>query len=164
MRCWIVLLAASLLGCSHSATKILPEEGEYFSDYHQIGIPAFADSHGQGNAIADSLAQGLQSLTGNEPVNRAALEQALAKYKVRSQSDLGVETLEQIHAQAPVDAIIFGKMAPDWSAAKVIMMDARMGVPVFQILAKPSKRAKVFSSPQDISQEILHAISKLPHS
>lgn len=161
MRYCGLLLAVALLGCAHSATKVQQEEDEHFTDYHHIGIPTFADSHGQGGLIADSLSKALQTQMLSDAVDRSSLEQILLKYRVGSDTDLGVEALEQIRARITVDAIIFGKMAPDWSGARVIMMDAKMGVPVFSALVKPRNGKKVFATPDDITQEILRAIATL---
>src|SRR5208282_4924399 len=104
MRFYRIFLVAALLGCAHPLTKVEPEEDERFSDYHKIGIPAFADTRGQGGVIADSLEKALQTQMITEPIDRTILEQVLLKYKVGSTNDFDVEALEQVRVRTSVDA------------------------------------------------------------
>jgi len=161
MRYWGLLLAAGLLGCAHSGTKVEPTDGEDFARFHHIGVPSFVDSHGQGALIADDLATALGAQLNNEPVNRKALEAVLSNYNLNSETGLGVEALEAIRKQVSADAIIFGQMAPNWSAVRITVVDAEMGTLVLRALVMPRDKKKFFTGPDEVVREILRVFAGL---
>lgn len=160
MRSWGLLSAALLLGCAHSGTQIKSEDGVDLSHYHRIGVPAFTDSRGQGGLIADAVAEGLPKLL-HVAADKKALAPILAKYKLDPQIGLGVEALEEIRIKTSADAILYGRMLPDWSAAMITIMETEMGDPIVNALIKPKEPQKSFATPQEVSQEVLRALADI---
>src|SRR5579863_6764445 len=117
MRYLGFLTVAVVLGCAHHGTVMELETGENLSDYRQIAVPAFLDPRGQGGAVADAVENVLQTQLASKPVDRAALDPVLAEYKVAGPVDPDLEILFHIRQRVPLDAIVFGKMTPDWSSA-----------------------------------------------
>ena len=161
MRYLGLVLAIALLGCAHSGTKYEAADGVDFSGFHRIGVPSFSDSTGRGAALADALSKGLLGQLNNETVNRQKLEQVLARYKVETQNGLGVEALEEIHNQTAVDAIIFGRMAPNWSAVRLSMVETETGTPVLTAVVKPADNKKTFTDPDEVAKAILRMFARL---
>ena len=148
------LLAATWLGCAQSRSRVLPEDGEDIRRYHRIGIPAFADKQGKGPQIADQLSAALQSKLYNDPIERAPLEKILSRFNLKNDSGLGVEALEEIHSKTSADAVVFGRMAPDWSSARVTVIETEMGSPVLRAVVMPKGRKKAFTTPEEIADEV----------
>ena len=161
MRILTLLLAVSLLGCANSRTQIRAEDGEQFAMYHHIGILPFSDTRGQGAKLADSLSDALAKQRFNETVDRSLLEQSVKKFKVTPETGIGVEALEEIRGKTAADAILFGKMTPDWSAARVVVLETEMGGAVLSALVRPKGREKVFANADEVSTEIMRAFSRV---
>ena len=157
-RYWRVLFAAVLLGCGHSGTQVRREEGVNFSHYRRIGVPSFNDRRGQGQAIAEGIENTLQQLM-YEPVDRKALEQLLLKYKPDQEFGLGIEAMESIRNQTHADALVLGRMAPDWSAAAITMVETSTGDPILHAVLKPKGKKKSFAGPDEVVKETLRVIT-----
>lgn len=150
----VALLTSVWLGCAQSRSRVLPEDGEDIRRYHRIGIPAFTDKQGKGPQIADQLSSALQTKLYNDPVERMPLEQILSRFNLKNDNGLGVEALEEIHSKTSADAVVFGRMAPDWSSARVTVIETEMGSPVLRAVVMPKGRKKAFASPEEIAEEI----------
>jgi hypothetical protein len=159
-RSLVLLTLAALLGCSGPKSKVLQDAGE-FPRHRCVGVAPFADPRGNGQAIADALEAGLQQLM-YEPVDQKALAQVLATNMPDRSSNLGIESLERIHAKAPVDAIIFGRMAPDWSMALITVNETEIGSPILQVVLRPRRRKKkAFSDAADVAKEAIRVLTTL---
>jgi hypothetical protein len=152
---------AALLGCSSGPrSKILQDAGE-FPRHHSVGVAPFADPRGKGQAIADAIEAGLQQLM-YEPVDQKALAQVLVANMPDRSSNLGIESLERIKAKAPVDAIIFGRMSPDWSMALITVNETEIGGPILQAVLRPrNRRKKAFTDADEIAREALRVLTAL---
>lgn len=153
----LVALSLGWLGCAQSRTRVLPEEGEDFRRYHRIAVPSFVDPRGKGAEIADDISKALQTKLYNESIDRAALEQVLSKYKLDRDQGLGVEALEDIHEKTSADALVFGRMAPDWSSARITVIEVEMGSPVLRALILPKRGQKTFAKAEDVADETVRA-------
>lgn len=151
-----LLAAAAFLGCSGPKSKVLQDAGE-FRGHRCVGVAPFSDPRGQGQAIADAIEAGLQQQM-YEPVDEKALAKVLAANKADGGS-LGLEALESIHAKAPVDAIVFGRVAPDWSKALITVDETEMGEPILAGVLLPRAPEKTFSGPDDVAKEALRVLA-----
>lgn len=159
-RPFALLTVAALLGCAGPKSKVLEDAGE-FSRHRCIGVAPFIDSRGQGQAVADAIEAGLQQLM-YDPVDQKALAQVLASTMPDRSSSLGLESLEKIHSKAPVDAIIFGRIAPDWSTAMITVNETEMGAPILQAVLRPRGREKkAFADADDVAKEALRVLTSL---
>ena len=156
----MLLTIAVLLGCAGPKSKVLEDSGE-FRSRRCIGVAPFIDSRGHGQAVADAIEAGLQQLM-YEPVDQKALAQVLAASMPDRGSGLGLESLEKIHSKAPVDAIIFGRIAPDWSTALITINETEMGAPILQAVLRPrGGKKKAFSDAEDVAKEALRVLASL---
>jgi len=156
-----LLLAAVLLGCAHPGTKFERRDDVDFSRYRRIGVAPFTDSRGQGRRIAEGINRGLPRLM-YEPADMKALEKILAEHKPDRELGLSLEALVLIRSQTSADALIFGSMAPDWSAAKVSLVETEMGDQILRAIVKPGgKNQKIFSGPDEVVRETLRVFAKL---
>jgi hypothetical protein len=157
----VLLTLAALLGCSSGPrSKILQDAGE-FPRHRCVGVAPFADPRGKGQDIADAIEAGLQQLM-YEPVDQKALAQVLVANMPDRSSNLGIESLERIKAKAPVDAIIFGRVSPDWGMALITVNETEIGGPILQAVLRPrNRRKKAFSSPDEIAREALRVLTAL---
>ena len=156
----MLLTIAVLLGCAGPKSKVLEDSGE-FRSRRCIGVAPFIDSRGHGQAVADAIEAGLQQLM-YEPVDQKALAQVLAASMPDRGSGLGLESLEKIHSKAPVDAIIFGRIAPDWSMVTLTVNETEMGGPILQAVLRPRDRKQnAFKDPADIAREALRVLMSL---
>jgi hypothetical protein len=153
-------LAVAAAGCSGPRSRVIDDTGE-FARHRCIGVAPFVDSRGQGQAVADLIEGGLQQLM-YEPVDQKVLAKALAANVPERGVGLGIEALERIHAKVPADAIIFGRIAPDWSFVQVTVTETEMGGPIAQLLLRPrDKRKKSFADPAEIAREALRVLTTL---
>jgi hypothetical protein len=151
---------AVLLGCSGPQSKVLQDAGE-FPRHRCIGVAPFVDPRGHGQEIADAIEAGLQQLM-YEPVDQKALAQVLATSMPDRSSNLGIESLERIHAKTPVDAIIFGRMAPDWSMALLTVNETEIGGPILQVALRPRHRKKKsFTDADDVAKEAVRILTSI---
>jgi hypothetical protein len=151
---------AFLLGCAGGRSKVLEDAGE-FRAHRRIGVAPFTDSRGQGAAVADAIAAGLREMR-YEPVDQKALAKVLENRMPNSSFILGIEALERIQDKAPVDAIIFGRIAPDWSSALMTVNEMEMGGPILQIVLKPRGRKQAaFADAGDLAKEALRVLASL---
>jgi hypothetical protein len=156
----LVLLVVGLAGCSGSRSRVIDDTGE-FPRHRCIGVAPFVDSRGQGQAVADLIEGGLQQLM-YEPVDEKALAKVLADNAPERGVGLGIEALEKIHAKVPADAIVFGRIAPDWSFVQVTVTETEMGGPIAQLLLRPRGRhRKAFADPAEIAREALRVLTSL---
>lgn len=153
-------LAVFGLGCASTRTRVITEDGESFQKYHRIGVPSFKDRQGKGKEIADGLSAALQAKVYSEAVDRTVLEQILSKYKLDTDQGLGVEALEEIRDKTQADSIIFGSMAPNWSVARITVVETEMGGPVVRALVFPKRGKKVFATPQEVVDETVRALAR----
>ena len=153
-----LLLVAALFGCAGPKSKVLDDNGE-FPRHKCIGVAPFVDPRCQGQAVADAVENGLQQLM-YEPVDQKVLAQVLAANKSDHGSSLGIEAIENIHAKVPVDAIIFGRISPDWSTVSVTMVELDMGAPILSAVLRPRGRKKTaFADADDIARELLRVLA-----
>ena len=151
-----LLLLAALLGCAGPKSKVIEDAGE-FPHHRCIGVAPFVDPRGRGQVVADAIEAGLQQLMF-EPVDQKALAQALAGIPDRG-PNLGLESLEKIHSKTPADAIIFGRLSPDWSTALITVTETEMGAPILQAVLRPrDSRKKAFTGPDEIAKEALRLL------
>jgi hypothetical protein len=55
-----------------------------------------------------------------------------------------------------------GRMAPDWSAASITMVETNTGAPVLHVILRPRGRGKkAFATPQEVAQEFARVFAKL---
>ena len=158
----IVLAAAlALTGCSGVKSQVLPEEAVNFDSYHHVGVLAFTDKKGKGKAVADAINAVFQG-SMDDPVDTKALEKILANHKPDRDVGYGIEVLEAIRAQTGADAIIMGRVAPDWSAVSVTMVETTTGAPILHAILRPRDRhKKVFATPEDVAKEFALVYAKL---
>lgn len=161
MRYWSLALAAVLAACAHRGTSVERESDVDLSRYHRVGVPPFTDRKGQGASIAGKVYDGLQGL-GYGPVDQKALEKILADNKPEKEFGLTLEALELIRIKASADAVVFGTMAPDWSAASVTLVEAELGDPVLHAVVRPGKPGqKRFADADDVARETLAVFSQI---
>ena len=155
----VLLTLAGLLGCSGSRSRVIDDTSD-FPHHRCIGVAPFVDSRGQGQAVADLIESGLQQLM-YEPVDQKVLAEVLAA-NPPTRGSLGIEALEKIRAKTPADAIIFGRIAPDWSMAAITVTETEMGAPILQIALRPrGRRKKAFADPADIAREAIRVLTSL---
>jgi hypothetical protein len=156
----VLLSLAVLLGCAGPRSKVLEDAGE-FPRHRCVGVAPFIDSRGQGQAIADAIEAGLQQKM-YDPVDQKALAQVLAVTLPDRGSNLGLEALEKIRAKVPVDAIIFGRIAPDWSTAMITVNETEIGSSILQVVLRPrSRKKKVFTDADDVAREAVRVLTSL---
>lgn len=144
-----------LAGCVHSGTKIERETDIDFSRLRRIGVMTFTDNRGRGGEIADGIAAGLQNL-GYETADSKALARIFAKHKPDREFGMDLETLTLIRTETSADAILFGGMRPDWSAASITMVELEFGDPVLHGVLKPGvRKQKAFAAPGEVVREAL---------
>jgi hypothetical protein len=151
---------AFALGCAGGGSKVVEDAGE-FRGHRRIGVAPFVDSRGQGEAVADAIAAGLREMR-YEPVDQKALAQVLRSRMPNASFILGIEALERIQEKVPVDAIIFGRIAPDWSSALMTVNETEMGDPILQIVLKPRDRKRAaFADAGELAKEALRVLASL---
>jgi hypothetical protein len=162
MRQGIVLVALlALIGCGGRKSQVMPEEAVDFRSYRHIGVSAFLDKSGKGQAVADAIDAALQQAM-YEPVDQKLLAQLLEKYKPDREVGYGIEALEAIRAKSGADALLLGRMAPDWSAASVTMVETDTGASVLHAVLRPrGRKKKAFATPEEVAQEFLRVYTKL---
>ena len=157
---WATALALS--GCAGRRESQVRVDGTVdVASYHRIGVAAFSDRTGQGRAVADAIEAALVREMF-EPVDEKVLAQVLAKYKPDPDTGFGIEALEMLRSQSGADALIMGRMASDWSAASVNMIETNTGAPVLHAILRPrGKNKEVFATPEEVSQEFARVFAKL---
>jgi hypothetical protein len=157
----VLLTLAALAACAPvPKSKVLEDAGE-FSRHRAVGIAPFIDTRGQGQTIADTIQAGLQALM-YEPVDQKALAQIVAATMPNRSAAPGIEALERIHSKTGVDAIIFGRMAPDWSTALITVDEIEMGSPILRAVLRPSDpKKKAFTDADDVAKEALRVLTSL---
>ena len=148
-----------VMGCAHPGTRVQREELVDFAKFRAIGVPSFKDPKGQGERIAQSINDALQKRM-YDPVDGKALEKILAQYKLDKDSGFGLEAMETIRRQTSADAVVLGRMAPDWSEAYLVMFETDSGDPVLRAVLKPrGKKKTVFASPDEVAEETLRVLT-----
>ncbi len=150
---------AALLGCVGPKSQVIENDGD-FRAYHCVGVAPFIDPRGQGQIVANEIEAGLQLLK-YAPVDQRALAQALVSNMPNSSFQLGIEPLERIHEKVPVDAIIFGRLTPDWSTALLTVNETEMGGAILQIVLRPGRKEKAFDSAHSVATEALRVLASL---
>ncbi|HVE12369.1 MAG TPA: hypothetical protein VNI01_03150, partial [Elusimicrobiota bacterium] len=69
-----------LLSACGPKTQVMTEDAVQFQTYHRLGVRAFLDKTGRGQAIADALDSKLQKAF-YEPVDEKLLAKLLEQYK-----------------------------------------------------------------------------------
>lgn len=157
-RALLLFLTATLMGCAHSGTQVQIGDGADFASYHSIGVPPFVDSKGKGTLIAQDINGSLQKLM-YDPVDMIALQKILAQYKPSRTTGFDLEALEMIRKQTSADAVVLGRMAPDWSAVIITMFETQMGDPVLRAIIKPQgKQGTLFKTPEEVAAATLKVI------
>ncbi len=163
MRRFAVGLAAAaffLAGCAHSRTIVRAEDGLNIAQYRGIGVVPFKDPRGQGLAIAEGIESGLEKMMFS-PVDPKALQEIISNYKTDSRDGLGFEALEMMHEKTSADAIVMGRMTPDWNTAIIVLIETGMGDQVMRAAVRPPGKQKAFSSPAEVSKAVLKTLSGL---
>ena len=157
----MLLTLAALAGCAAvPKSKVLEDAGE-FSRHRSVGVAPFIDTRGQGQAIADAIEAGFQALM-YEPVDQKALAQVLAATMPNRSAAPGIEALERIRSKTGADAIIFGRMSPDWSTALITVDEIEMGSPILSAVLRPSDpKKKAFTDANDVAKEALRVLTHL---
>ena len=149
-----LMMAAVLAGCAPKGTIVERADGVDFSRLRHVGVVSFEDPRKQGSAIAEGVANGLKSL--NFVISdKATLDKLIADYSPGQDLGLSLEQLVQIRTQTSTEAIIFGKMAPDWSEATVIMVETELGDMVLRASVRPDKKEKAFANADEIVKQTL---------
>jgi hypothetical protein len=156
---WAAALALS--GCAGGRESQVRVDGNVdVASYRRIGVAVFTDRTGKGRAVADAIAAALQREMF-EPVDEKALAQLLARYKPDPDTGFGIEALEVIRSQSGADALLMGRMAADWSAASVNMIETNTGAPVLRGILRPRGKRKAFATPEEVAQEFSRVFAKL---
>ena len=154
-----LVLAAALLGCgAPKGTHVERAEGASLAGLRRLGVLPFADPRGKGREIAKAITGGLAPLL-YEPADGALVEKTLNAHKSDNESGLGLESLELLRHEAGADAIVMGRMLPDWSAATISIYETELGDPVLRGLLKPSGRHKTFETPAEVAAEVLKVLA-----
>jgi hypothetical protein len=158
----LALAAASgVAGCGGPKSQVLPEDAVDFRTYRRIGVRAFADKSGRGKEIAAAFDARLQQAM-YDPVDQKALAVILTQYTPDRDLGYGIEALEVIHTKTGADALITGRMAPDWSSAMVMMSELSAGSPILRALLRPRGRhKKVFTTPDEVAEEFMRVYRDL---
>ncbi len=155
----VVLAVLTFAGCSHSRSIIKRDDEAGFGGYRAIGVPAFVDPQGQGQKIADAINHDLAALTYN-PVNGKLIAKILSLHKPSKDFGYSLETLELIRNQTSADAVIIGRMSPNWDAAFIMMFETNMGEQVLRGIIRPPGRKKVFKNPDEVALAVVKAVTK----
>ena len=159
MRHWPLLVAVFLLGCAHARTQVQRDEDYDFARLRRVAAVAFNDPKGQGRAIALAINAQLPGLM-HEAVDMDAVQQILEPYKPDRDMGLGLEALELVRKKTSADALILGRMTPDWSAVLVTVVETELGDPVLRAVTKPrDKRKKAFDSVKEIAAAAMGVIA-----
>jgi hypothetical protein len=156
------LTLIAVLGCaSVPKSEVIEDTGE-FAHYHVLGVAPFIDPRGHGAEVADAIEAGLQKQLMYDPVDQKALAQVLGASRPNRNLGLGIETLEQVHARVPVDAILFGRISPDWSAVSISVTETEMGGSVLSAVLRPrDPKKKAFADSDEIAAEALRVLASL---
>ena len=152
-------MALILLGCAQPRTKVEQAGEADFARYHKLGVAPFSDPRGQGRLMADSVNAGLRKLL-YEPADPVALTRILVNHKPNQDSGMSLEALELIRLQTGADAIVLGRMTPDWSALLLTVVETELGEPVLHAVARPrNKKQAAFASADEVVQETLRILA-----
>lgn len=155
----ILFLLPAFMGCSSSGTRVETAEDVDVGSYRRLAVLPFTDPRGQGRAIADAVKAGLPQIM-YENADAAAVAKILARVKSDPGEGPSLEALELIRGQTSAEAIMTGRMAPDWSAAMVNIVETEMGRPILSAVIKPRpKEHKVFANAAEVSREVLRMLS-----
>ncbi|MCX5795407.1 MAG: hypothetical protein NTY77_07940 [Elusimicrobia bacterium] len=161
MRIWGFLLAAVCLGCAHPGTRVEHDTGFDFSRYRRVGVAPFIDGRGQGRSITEGIAGGLKRI-GHGGADLKAVADIIREYKPDRDFGMTIEALELLRGKASADAIIMGRMNPDWSAASISLVDTETGDSVLTAALKPADRKqKAFTSADEVVTETLRVLTVL---
>ncbi len=163
MRSWRLILAAAVLGLAACGPKseVRPEEAVDFGAYRHFGVAPFVDPKGRGQELTDAMVAALAQATA-EPVDQKALAKILSQYKPDREVGYRAEELETLRSQTGADALIVGRMAPDWSSALVTVVELESGASILHARLRPNKRGeKAFGTPEELAQEFLRVYRKL---
>ncbi len=158
-RIAFVLVVLALVGCARSRSIIKRDDEAGFGGYRAIGVPAFVDPRGEGQKIADAINRDLAALTYN-PVDGKAVAKILAQHKPSKDFGYSLEALELIRNQTSADAVIIGRMSPNWDAAFIMMFETNMGEQVLKGIIRPPGRKKAFKNPDEIALAVVKAITR----
>ena len=164
MRRAAVLLAfllPALAGCSRSTSEIKAEEGYSLAAYRKVAVPAFDDPRGQGADVAKALRDMLRALP-HGVCDEAIVDKVMTESQKQASDaeGAGLEQLERLRFQAGADAIVMGRMAPDWSSASVLVYETELGDVMLRGVVRPRDKArKAFSSPEEVAGAVLIALA-----
>ncbi len=156
---WLALAALTVLAGCAPKSKVLPEEAVEFRAFRRIGASPFGDKTGRGPQVAVAIEAALEG-AGYEPVDHKELLKVLEEHKPDRELGLGIEALELLRTKVGADAVVFGRMAPDWSFATVTLVEGETGNSVLHAIMRPRK-GKAFASPDDVGAEFVRILSKL---
>lgn len=164
MRCAAALLAVllpALTGCSRPTSDVKPEEGYNLAAYRKVAVPAFVDPRGQGADIGKDLRDMLQALPEGV-CDEAVVDKVMAETEKQAAASEGtdLERFERLRFQAGADALIIGRMAPDWTSASVLVYETEMGDVMLRAVVRPrDPKRKAFASPEEVAGAVLVALA-----
>ena len=132
-----LMLAAGLFaGCAHPRSRVTWDDSADLSNIRRVGAMPFADPRGKGLAISDAVNAGLPQLT-YEQVDAKALRKIFEQHPPGKDNRLGLESVEFLRRETGADAVIMGRMTPDWSALELSMVETEMGSVVMRAFISP---------------------------
>jgi hypothetical protein len=156
-----LLAAAVLAGCAHAGSRVQLAEGADFARLRRIGVMPFQGVGDKGAVVAKDIEEGLKG-AGYEIVDEKLLERAMAGHRMDSDFGYGLEAAADVRIQTGADAVLVGRVARDWSAAFIIMMETEMGDKVLSGVVKPEKKGeKVFKGPDELARTITGIFARI---
>ena len=159
LKRWLALAAVAALAACAPRSQVLPEEAVEFHSFRHIGASPFTDNTRRGPDVAVAIEAALEK-AGYDPVDHKELVAVLDQHKPDKQFGLGIEALEYLRSKAGADAVVFGRMAPDWSFAAVTLVEIEAGNPVLRAVLRPRK-GKTFAGPDEVAAEFVRVFVKL---
>ncbi len=157
----VLLAAVCLMGCAHSGSSIKLSEGADLARIHRIGVMPFPVPGGKGAALRKDLEDALRGL-GYDVVDDAKLDRAMAGHRLDSEFGYGLEAAADVRIQTGADGVLVGRVARNWSAAFIILMETDMGDKVFSGVVRPEmKGQKAFKGPDELARTIAGIFARL---
>ena len=95
-----------------------------------------------------------------EPADNAKVARILAEHKPDPETGISLEAFERIRLDTGADALVMGRMTPDWSAAMLTIIETDTGEPVLQAALKPhDKHRRTFTTADEVAAEVLHVLA-----
>ena len=156
--------AAILAGCAHAGSRVQLAEGSDFARIHRIGVMPFQGVGDKGAVVARDIEAGLKGL-GYDIVDEKLLERAMAGHKMDTDFGYGLETAADVRIQTGAEGVLVGRVARNWSAASIILMDTDMGDKVLSGIVKPERKdEKKFKGPDELARTITGIFANLGKS